>query len=198
MDEPEGGKDAAQVLRWKDFVQHPLEAKFNAPGWDILSAIEKGFRAQVDVKGKLAEYFLYQELLKLKQKGVIDELEWRDQDGVPDFLIGHRGRSLQMECKNVRGGRETYRDSYKVELQKTRNKIGGGPSRGYRADEFDLLAACTFNQSGKWEYLFIATTNLTMRPDWPDYLMIFQKVPHAAEGNWKATLEDVLSAMLES
>lgn len=180
----------------KDFVQHPLEVKFNATGWDILSAIEKGFRAQVDVKGKLAEYFLYRQLLKLKKKGVIDELEWRDQDGVPDFLIGYRGRELQMECKNVRGGAATYRDSYKVELQKTRNRIGGGPSRGYKVDEFDLLAACTFNQSGTWEYLFIATTNLTMRTDWPDYLVIFQRVPHAAEGNWKATLEDVLSAML--
>jgi hypothetical protein len=27
-------------------VQHPLEKLFNASGWDILSAIEKGFRAQ--------------------------------------------------------------------------------------------------------------------------------------------------------
>ncbi len=41
------------------FVKHPLEEKFKASGWDILSAIERGFRAQVDVKGKLAEYFLY-------------------------------------------------------------------------------------------------------------------------------------------
>ncbi len=39
-------------------VRHPLEVKFNAPAWDILSVIERGFRAQVDVKGKLAEWFL--------------------------------------------------------------------------------------------------------------------------------------------
>jgi len=26
-------------------VQHPLELRFNASGWDILSAIERGFRA---------------------------------------------------------------------------------------------------------------------------------------------------------
>src|SRR4051794_37624858 len=39
-------------------VRHPPEEKFNASAWDILSAIERGFRAQVDVKGKLAEWFL--------------------------------------------------------------------------------------------------------------------------------------------
>ena len=32
-------------------VEHPLELKFNAPAWDILSAIEQGSRAQTDVKG---------------------------------------------------------------------------------------------------------------------------------------------------
>ena len=30
-----------------------------------LSAIERGFRAQVDVKGKLAEWFLYKQLVEL-------------------------------------------------------------------------------------------------------------------------------------
>lgn len=44
------------------FVQHPLERAFNACGWDMLTAIEHGFRAQVDVKGKLAELFLFWKL----------------------------------------------------------------------------------------------------------------------------------------
>jgi hypothetical protein len=51
-------------------VQHPLERKFNASAWDILCAIEKGFRAQVDVKGKLAEWFLYKVLEELNAAGV--------------------------------------------------------------------------------------------------------------------------------
>src|SRR3954454_22877383 len=50
-------------------VRHPLEVKFNAGAWDILCAIEKGFRAQVDVKGKLAEWFLYKVLEELKATG---------------------------------------------------------------------------------------------------------------------------------
>ena len=68
-------------------VQHPLELKFNASAWDILSAIEKGFRAQGDVKGKLAEWFLYKELVILKDSGVIEDVIWYDKDGKPDFDI---------------------------------------------------------------------------------------------------------------
>jgi hypothetical protein len=138
-------------------VQHPLEQLFNAPGWDILSAIERGFRAQVDVKGKLAELFLYRQLQGLAQTGTITDLAWRDQDGIPDFLVEYQGRHLQIECKNVRSGDAVFKDAYKVEIQKTRSQIGGGPSRGYKADEFDVLAACLFNQTGQWAYLFSAT-----------------------------------------
>jgi len=36
-------------------MTHQLEKDFNAPAKDILDAISYGFRAQVDVKGKLAE-----------------------------------------------------------------------------------------------------------------------------------------------
>src|SRR5258708_7534681 len=73
-------------------VQHPLERLFNASGWDILSAIENGFRARVDVKGKLAELFLHRRLEAILASGVLTRLEWRDQDGVPDFLLTCRGR----------------------------------------------------------------------------------------------------------
>jgi hypothetical protein len=85
-------------------IQHPLEQLFNASGWDILSAIERGFRAQVDVKGKLAELFLYRHLHGLAEGGLISDLSWRDQDGIPDFGLEYAGRKLQMECKNVRSG----------------------------------------------------------------------------------------------
>ena len=71
-------------------VQHPLEKLFNASGWDILSAIEKGFRAQVDVKGKLAELFLFRQFDKLQTAGMISTLEWHDRDGIPDFSMTYR------------------------------------------------------------------------------------------------------------
>src|SRR5437016_6198875 len=83
-------------------VQHPLERLFNAGGWDILSAIEKGFRAQVDVKGKLAEWFLFRHLEALVTIGALTRLEWRDKDGVSDFLLTYNQRDIQVECKNIR------------------------------------------------------------------------------------------------
>src|SRR5947208_8401220 len=98
-------------------VKHPLEDKFNASAWDILCAIERGFRAQVDVKGKLAEWFLYTVLEELKATGVFTSVTWSDEDGKPDFRLVSKAFDLTLECKNLRS--EKYKDgSYKLETQK--------------------------------------------------------------------------------
>jgi hypothetical protein len=186
-------------------VQHSLEKLFNASGWDILSAIEKGFRAQVDVKGKLAELCLFRQLDRLQKAGVISTLEWHDQDGVPDFSMAYNERIVRVECKNVRSPIRAPKTApkrqptspapapaWRVEIQKTRNQLTGGPARGYKNDEFEILAVCLFNQNRKWEFLFIATAKLQTRPDFPDYLTIMQFVPPSPQGDWKATLEEVL------
>jgi len=78
------------------------------------------------------------------------------------------------------------------EIQKTRNRLTGGPARGYKIDEFEILAACLFNQNGKWDFLFIPTDKLQRRAEHPDYLTIMQPVPPTAQGDWTATLDDVL------
>ncbi len=160
-------------------IEHPLELKFNAPAWDILSAIERGFRAQVDVKGKLAEWFLYKQLVELKDRGIIEAVTWHDADGKPDFDVVIEGRTIRIECKNVRSGKNPkgYQGNYRVEIQKTRNQLTGGPARGYKVDEFEILAACLFNQNGIWEYVFVQATRLERRPEFPDYLVIMQPVP---------------------
>ena len=71
---------------------HELEDLLKAPATDIMDAILKGFRTQVDVKGKLAELYLYRYLKGLEDKVVIENLEWRDQDGVPDFKFTNKGK----------------------------------------------------------------------------------------------------------
>jgi hypothetical protein len=200
---------APQFTDAGQLVQHPLEKLFNATGWDILSAIERGFRAQVDVKGKLAEYFLFKKLEALLNSGAISLLEWHDKDGVPDFSMTYREVMLRVECKNIRSparkAKPTKRKPkadvqppvWKVEIQKTRNQLTGGPARGYKADEFEILAVCLFNQNGKWDFLFIQTANLLRRPDHPDYLTIMQPVPVAAQGHWKASIEEVIHQLVE-
>jgi hypothetical protein len=132
-------------------MPHELEKLFNAPSKDIMDAIMRGFRAQVDVKGKLAELYLYKYLKELEEKKFIAELIWEDRDGEPDFKFKLQNKAVRMECKNLRN--EIYKKpkkAYKVEIQKTRNSKDGTNTRSYRIDYFDILAVCMFNQTGEW------------------------------------------------
>ena len=174
---------------------HPLEVKWNTTASDILTAIEHGFRAQADVKGKLAELYLFRRLETLQELGTIEELVWQDEDGKTDFLLTFSHRELRIECKNVRSPvkikssipAKLPASVARVEWQKTRNSKGGEPTRGYKTDEFNILAACLFQFHRKWEHIFIATKRLITRPDpMQNFLQIMQPVPFTEEGYWHA------------
>ena len=174
-------------------TRHPLEEILNANATDILSAIQKGHRAVVDVKGKLAEFFLEKKLKALQNKGVVEDYYWFDKDGIPDFSIKFRGRELKMECKNIRS-KEMFKSppAYKVELQKTRNSKDGTNTRGYRVADFQVLAACLFNHTKQWKYLFICTKHLKRRDAAPEFLEIMQPVPLKPVSPWRTDLAEVL------
>ncbi|MBU6402399.1 MAG: helix-turn-helix domain-containing protein, partial [Verrucomicrobia bacterium] len=130
---------------------HPLETRLNAAADDILSAIRRGFRAIIDTKGKLAEYFLNRELEAMQLAGTISAVVWSDKDGEPDFTLKFHGKLVRLECKNIRspdGKRKN--DLFRAELQKTRNSKDGAPTRAYRADQFEVLSVCLFNRTGNW------------------------------------------------
>jgi len=193
----------AQFFEAGQPVQHPLEVKFNANAWDILSAIEKGFRAQVDVKGKLAEWVLFKVLEDLKATGVFTSVTWSDENGKPDFRVVSPAFDLTMECKNLRSDEKYADGSYKLETQKTRSQketppagAGGGAkkkgTRWYKVTEFDMVAACLFNQTRRWEYVFARTIDLTRHPKDNACLNTMQRVPPAPKDPWKATLQEVL------
>jgi hypothetical protein len=178
-------------------VQHPLEIAFNASAWDILCAIERGFRAQVDVKGKLAEWFLFKVLEIERDAGLFTTVDWSDEDRQPDFRLIAPDFDLRMECKNVRSD-EVYADgSYKLETQKTRNpkdtKAKAKATRWYKVTEFDIVAACLFNQTGRWEYLFARTVDLRRHPKDANCLNTMQRIPVPPKDPWKATLQEVLA-----
>lgn len=156
-------------------IGHPLERRLNASARDILDAISSGFRAQVDVKGKLAELYLFRALEGLQKQGIISELRWSDTDGEPDFFLCYRARRLTVQCKNVRSGGQRCKGaetgSFRVELQKTRGGIDlrtGEKTRLYRPDEFDVVAVCLFNQKGVWEYVYAAAKDLARHHKQPD------------------------------
>jgi len=103
-----------------------------------------------------------------------------------------------LECKNVRSGANPkgFQGDFRVEIQKTRNQLVGGVSlRGYRADDFEVLAACLFNRTGIWDYVFVESGRLARRPNFPDYLVIMQPVPPSSRGVWKGTLEEALNEL---
>lgn len=52
-------------------TRHPLEDSLNTSAMDVLDAIAKGFRAQADVKGKLAELYLSRILDQLQHEGFL-------------------------------------------------------------------------------------------------------------------------------
>ncbi|MEK6608073.1 MAG: hypothetical protein AABZ30_10465 [Myxococcota bacterium] len=176
-------------------MPHPVETKFNAPASDILDAIERGFRAQIDIKGKLAELYLSRHLDALKAAGVIDRYEWHDRDGVPDFEVFKGKHRLVVECKNVRSGDGHAGDNWAtVELQKTRGGLDaqGRKTRGYRVGHFDILGACLFNQTGKWAFRFVQAQHLARRPDDAEVFVVIHRLPYADERGWRGDLAAVI------
>ncbi len=177
---------------------HPLETALGTPAWDILDAIERGFRVQADVKGKLAEWHLYHGvLIPLRDREHIADVVWSDKDGEPDFNFTFRGRKMTLECKNIRSAEEgRYADgTLKLELQKTRHQSSGDKTlRGYTFDRFDVITACMFNQTESWTFLHAATRDLP-RFEGTGNLKTYQRVPRSPAGVWKGTLLEVLDEL---
>jgi hypothetical protein len=166
-------------------IGHPVERLLRASARDILDALENGFRARADLKGKLAELFMSRHLDELQREDEIDRYEWFDQDGVPDFTIWFTDTTImQLEVKNVRSGAGSLR----AETQKTRASRSDPMSRYYRVDQFEIIAACLFNRTGRWDYVFAWSQDLLRLPDDPAYLATIQPIDQAIVHPWYRTL----------
>lgn len=177
---------------------HPLEIDLNASADDILTAVSRGRMTIVDVKGKLAELFLDRRVQLLVQQGLLDEARQNDRSGEPDFTIRRGSRVIRMECKNARRGdipRKFAPATCWAEIQRTRNSKDGTLTRAYSVDEFDVLAVCLFNQTGKWDFVFAPTAVLARRPTNLSLLAVQQPVITTIEGGWCPDLIDVLGRL---
>lgn len=161
---------------------------------DVVEAVSHGFRAKVDVKGKLAELMLFRDLTGAANRRKITKVDWPDEDGRPDFLLTVGHRKIVVECKNVRSltPKAPADGPIRVELQKTRNSMDGTPTRGYAVGHFDILSACLFNRIGKWRFLHIASRHLDRRPQDPERLVAMQRVPSQPEGFWRSTIGEAI------
>jgi hypothetical protein len=59
--------------------------------------------------------------------------------------------------------------------------------------KFDIVAACLFNQTVRWEYLFTRTIDLTRHSKNDACLNTMQRVPPVPKDSWKGTLQEVLA-----
>ncbi|WP_232074809.1 hypothetical protein [Phytohabitans suffuscus] len=152
---------------------HPLEEQFGMSSADILEMINKRLRLSVAVRGGVAEFHLERLLTADPSVAHVEPL---DVDSQPDFRVTLAdGRVLTIECKNTSPERYANGD-YRVEVQKTRASTGDPASRYYRVDQFDLVAACLYAPTKKWEFVFKDAELLARHRYYPDRIAPMQRV----------------------
>ena len=163
---------------------HRLEGFFGLGSKQILDIIESNFRLGVAVRGGVAERHLSQVLAADPQVSTVEAI---DADGQPDFRVTTAaGRTLLVECKTASGDR--YKDGdFKVEVQKTRDS---GAGRKYTFEQFEVIAACLFSATGRWEFRFRRTIDLLPWKEDPTRIQAVQRV----DANWATSLGALLSS----
>lgn len=173
---------------------HALEAEFGLSAREVLDIINSRNRCKIAVRGAIAEAHLIRYLRTLRAGGEIERFEDFDRDGYPDCRVDYRGRSFLVECKNVR---KRVRGAIDVDFQRTRNPIDRRWERYYLPTEFDIVAACLWNRTGRWEFLFAATAELPRHPLYPDRVATSVVVMPPGGGStiWSQHLPEVLDRL---
>lgn len=164
---------------------HVLEEQFELSSLEILEIIASRSRLAVAVKGGVAEHHLERHL---RTDPAVVHAEQIDEDGRPDFEVELTdGRSVLVECKNV--SPRPYADGTpKVEVQKTRSQRDDPAGRFYTSDQFDVVAACMFPVSDRWEFRFKSSEALVRHERWPERIAPIQRV----DASWSTRLHDAL------
>lgn len=153
--------------------RHVLEEQFALTSEQILDIIGGRNRLSVAVRGGVAEYHL-EHLLETSPD--IAAVERLDVDAMHDFnVILANDRLMRVECKNA-SPKTSASGNFKVEVQKTRASKGDPASRFYPVDGFDVVAACLFSPTGRWEFRYGLTSRMARHKDFPDRLAPIQTI----------------------
>lgn len=153
--------------------RHVLEKQFALTSEQILDIIGGRNRLSVAVRGGVAEYHLEQQLAGAPGIASVQRL---DVDAMHDFDVTlDDGTFLRVECKNA-SPKTSAGGAFKVEVQKTRASKGDPASRFYAADGFDVVAACLFSPTGRWEFRFGRTVDMARHKDFSDRLAPIQPI----------------------
>lgn len=171
-------------------MSHYLEDAYQLTANEILDVIRRSPRCEQMVKGFVAEYHLERKLKVLQERGLLT-YQRIDHDGQPDFKVIVGGRTVLMECKNVMTNGYSNGD-YKVDFQRTRNSPEYPLLRFYKRSDFDILAACTYNQNGRWDFLCISTSDLPLDADVGEGCLKKAVRYHAGDVRWTISLVKIL------
>ncbi|GAB08179.1 hypothetical protein GOARA_004_00190 [Gordonia araii NBRC 100433] len=167
--------------------RHVLEEQFALTGEQILDIIGGRNRLSVAVRGGVAEYHLEKQLSDAPGVASVDRL---DVDAMHDFDVTlDDGTFVRVECKNA-SPKATAGGEFKVEVQKTRASKGDPASRFYPADAFDVVAACLFSPTGRWQFRFGLTAEMPRHKDFPDRLAPIQRITDA----WAESLPSLIDS----
>lgn len=166
-------------------TRHNLEQSFDLTAHEILDIIHSRMRLEVAVKGGVAEYHLGR---LLQADRAVASVAGLDQDAQPDFDVRMSdGTAVLVECKNV--SPEPYANGdFKIEVQKTRATSGDPAGRLYRPGQFDVVAACLYSPTRRWDFRFIRSSRLDRHPAHPDRLA----ATHRVDERWSETLQGAL------
>jgi hypothetical protein len=165
--------------------RHSLEQSFDLPAGVILDIIHSRMRLEVAVKGGVAEHHLGR---LLREDPAVASAAGLDQDAQPDFnVVMASGRPVLVECKNVSPERYANGD-FKVEVQKTRATKGDPAGRLYRPEQFDVVAACLYSPTRRWDFRFILSSRLGRHLEHGDRLA----ATHHVDDRWSPTLQEAL------
>lgn len=163
---------------------HPLEKQFGLSAPKILDLIAERRMLTTAVKGGVAEAHL-QELLE--DDPAVDAATRRTDDRGADFDVTLRSETTYIvECKNVSPTRLAD-GTIQVETQRTRNSKDDPTGRLYSFHAFDVVAACMFSVTGKWEFKYAKTAWLTPHAKFPTFLATKQ----AVDDRWKNSIHDL-------
>lgn len=167
---------------------HELEDAFELSSVELLDIIGRNRRLAVAVRGGVAEHHLG---LSLARDPNVTNVRAGTTDGPPDFYARLAdGREITIECKNA--SPNTYADGTpKVEAQKTRASKKDPASRFYPVDAFNLLAACMYGPTKRWDFKFCRSDRLVSHPEFVGRIAPVQRI----ESHWCDTVEDALEAV---
>lgn len=153
--------------------RHALEEQFALTSEQILDIIRGRNRLAVAVRGGVAEHHLEQQLAGAVG---IKSVERLDVDAMHDFNVTLSDDTvLRVECKNA-SPRTSSSGRFKVEVQKTRASKGDPASRFYATDAFDVVAACLYSPTGKWQFRFGRTAQMPTHRDFANRLAPVQQI----------------------